>query len=58
MSYIVLYLPNLTDLKVQIELNPEILKNYMKFEGFNGSWESTQYLREKIKEFSKNNSKE
>lgn len=55
MSYIVSYLPNLTDLKVQIELNPEILKNYMKFEGFNGSWESTQYLREKIKEFSKNN---
>lgn len=55
MSYIVSYLPNLAELKVQIELNPEILKTYIKFEGFNGSWESTQYLREKIKEFSKNN---
>lgn len=57
MSYIVSYLPNLTDLKVQIELNPEILKTYMKFEGFNGSWESTQYLRKKIKEFSKKKKK-
>jgi len=55
MSYIVKYIPELSDLKKQFESNPDIVKYYLKFEGFHGDSESMKFLEEKIQEFLKNN---
>lgn len=55
MTYISRYLPELGELKSQIEKNPEILSMYTKYMGFNGSSESIDYLIKKLQEFSKNN---
>ncbi len=55
MTYISRYLPELGELKSQIEKNPEILSMYAKYMGFNGSSESINYLIKKLQEFSKNN---
>ena len=51
MSSIVKYLPSLNELKRQFETNPDIIKYYLKFEGFNGDSDSVKYLQEKIKTF-------
>ncbi len=48
-------MPELGELKSQIEKNPEILSMYAKYMGFNGSSESINYLIKKLQEFSKNN---
>lgn len=55
MTYVSRYLPELGELKSQIEKNPEILSMYAKYMGFNGSSESIDYLIKKLHEFSKNN---
>lgn len=55
MTYISRYLPELGELKSQIEKNPDILSIYAKYMGFNGSSESIDYLIKKLSEFSKNN---
>lgn len=55
MTYISRYLPELGELKSEIEKNPDILKIYAKYMGFNGSSESIDFLIKKLSEFSKNN---
>jgi len=51
MSYIVKYLPKITDLVKEFKNNPDAIKHYFKYEGFNGSSESMTYIEEKIKEY-------
>ena len=53
MSYIVKYLPELEELKKQIESNPDVLKIYAKYMGFNGSSESIDYIETKLQEYFK-----
>jgi hypothetical protein len=53
MSFVVIYLPSLEELKIQFESNPDIIRYYLKFEGFNGDSDSVKYLQEKIKTFLK-----
>lgn len=55
MSYITKYLPELEDLKKQIESNPDVLKIYAKYMGFNGSSESVDYLDKKLQEYFQKN---
>jgi hypothetical protein len=50
MTYITKYLPELEDLKKQIESNPDILRYYGKYMGFNGSSDSIDYLTKKLSE--------
>jgi hypothetical protein len=51
MTYIVKYLPDLKLLQEQIESNPDILRMYAKYMGFNGSDESINYLTSKLDEY-------
>lgn len=51
MSYIVKYLMEITDLEKEFKNNPDAIKHYVKYEGFNGSSESMTYIEEKIKEY-------
>jgi len=51
MSYIVKYLPEITTLIEEFKNNPDAIKYYVKYEGFNGSSESMTYIEEKIKEY-------
>ena len=50
MTYITKYLPELDILKKEIESNPDILKMYAKYMGFNGNSESVDYLIQKLHE--------
>ena len=51
MSYVYTHLPELSDLKENIETNPDVLRYYSKYEGFVGSAESVNYLTTKLKEY-------
>ena len=51
MSYVYTHLPELNDLKENIETNPDVLRYYSKYEGFVGSDESVNYLTTKLKEY-------
>lgn len=51
MSYIYTHLPELKDLKQNIETNPDVLRYYSKYEGFVGSSESIEYLTQEIKKY-------
>jgi hypothetical protein len=51
MSYITKYLSEIDDLKKEFEDNPDVIKHYVKYEGFTGSSESMTYIEEKIKEY-------
>lgn len=51
MSYITKYLPEINDLVEEFNQNPDAIKHYVKYEGFNGSSESMTYIEEKIKEY-------
>jgi hypothetical protein len=51
MSYIYTHLPELKDLKKNVETNPNVLRYYSKYEGFIGSDESVNYLTTKLKEY-------
>lgn len=51
MSYVYTHLPELEDLKKNIETNPDVIRYYAKYEGFVGSEESLKYLTEKIKQY-------
>ena len=54
MSYVYTHLPEIEDLKKNIETNPSVLRYYSKYEGFVGSSESIDYLTQKIKEYNEN----
>lgn len=51
MSYVYTHLPELKDLKKNIETNPDVLRYYSKYEGFVGSPESIEYLTKKLEEY-------
>lgn len=51
MTYIVKYLPEISDLIAEFDKNPDVIKHYVKYEGFTGSSESMTYIEEKIKEY-------
>ena len=55
MSYITKYLPDLEELKKQIQSNPDVLRIYSKYMGFNGSSESVDYLEKKLQEYFQKN---
>ena len=54
MSYIYTHLPEINDLKKNIETNPNVLSYYSKYDAFVGSTESVNYLTQKIKEYDEN----
>ena len=51
MSYVYTHLPELKDLKQNIETNPDVLRYYAKYEGFVGSSESVNYLTKKLEKY-------
>lgn len=48
MSFVKKYVPPISDLKKEIDANPEILKYYSKFEGFVGDSDSIQFLIQQL----------
>ena len=54
MSYVYTHLPEIEDLKKNIETNPDVLRYYARYDGFVGSTESVNYLTQKIKEYNEN----
>jgi len=54
MSYIYTQLPELEDLKQNIESNPNVLRYYSKYASFVGSTKSVNYLKKKLKEYYEN----
>jgi hypothetical protein len=57
MTYIVKYLSDYESLKKELELHPENIKYYSKYEGFTGSSKSIEYINQKIKEYKNENKK-
>jgi hypothetical protein len=53
MSYIYTHLPEINDLKKNVETNPDVIRYYAKYEGFVGSEESINYLTKKVDEYYK-----
>jgi len=51
MTYITAHLPKLEDLKRQLEEDPDRIRIYAKYMGYEGSSESMDYLEEKLKEY-------
>lgn len=51
MTYITAHLPKLEDLKRQLEDDPDRIRIYAKYMGYEGSSESMDYLEEKLKEY-------
>jgi virulence-associated protein VapD len=51
MTYITAHLPKLEELKKRLEKNPDDIKIYMKYMGFEGPAGSIDYLTEKIEEY-------
>lgn len=51
MTYITKYVPNLEELKRELEENPNNIKFYSKYEGFTGDSDSIDYLNEKLNEY-------
>ena len=58
MTYIVAHLPNLEELKKQLEGNPDRIETYMKYMGFEGPEGTIDYLTNKIEEHIKNKKNE
>ena len=58
MTYITAHLPTLEELKKQLEENPDRIKTYMKYEGYQGPEGSIDYLTKKIEEHIKNKQNE
>jgi hypothetical protein len=50
MTYITKHLPTLEQLKKELEENPENIKYYAKYEGFEGPDGTTDYIIEKLEE--------
>ncbi len=50
MTYITKHLPILEQLKKELEENPERIKIYAKYEGFEGPDGTTDYIIEKLEE--------
>jgi len=57
MTYITANLPTLEELKKQLEIDPDRLRIYMKYEGYQGPEGSIDYLTKKIEEHIKNKKK-
>ena len=53
MTYITAHLPTLEELKKQLEENPDKIKMYAKYEGFEGPDGTTDYIIEKLEEYYK-----
>ena len=51
MTYITAHLPSLEDLKMQLEQDPDKLRIYAKYMGYEGPSESMYYLEVKLKEY-------
>ena len=51
MTYIIVRLPKLEELKKELEDNPEKIKTYMKYEGYDGNEDSIDYLTEQIEKY-------
>lgn len=51
MTYITARLPKLEDLKKQLEEDPDRLRVYAKYMGYEGPSDSMDYLDEKLKEY-------
>ena len=51
MSYTHTHLPHIEDLKERIDVNPDVLRFYAKYDGYVGSSESINYLDKKLKEY-------
>jgi hypothetical protein len=58
MTYITAHLPKLEELKKELEENPDKLRIYMKYMGYEGTEGSIDYLKEKIEEHIKNKKNE
>jgi hypothetical protein len=58
MTYITKHLPTLEELKKQLEENPEEIKHYVKYEGFQGPEGTINYILQKIEEHYKNKKNE
>jgi hypothetical protein len=58
MTYITATLPTLEELKKQLEVDPDRLRIYMKYEGYQGPEGSIDYLTQKIEEHIKNKKNE
>lgn len=55
MTYITARLPKLQDLKRQLEQDPDKLRIYAKYMGYEGPSESIDYLEKKLEEYFKEN---
>jgi hypothetical protein len=53
MTYITAHLPKLEDLKKELESNPDKIRIYMKYMGFEGPEGSIDYLTNQIEEYIK-----
>jgi hypothetical protein len=53
MTYITAHLPNIDELKKQLEKDPDRIRIYMKYEGYQGPEGSIDYLTKKIEEYIK-----
>jgi len=51
MTYITAHLPELDELKIQLEEDPNRIGIYMKYMGFQGPEGSIDYLTKKIEEY-------
>ena len=58
MTYITAHLPALEELKKELEENPEKIKTYMKYMGFEGPEGTIDYITNKIEEHIKNKKNE
>jgi hypothetical protein len=58
MTYIVAHLPNLEELKKQLENNPDKIETYMKYMGFEGPDGTIDYITNKMEEHIKNKKNE
>ena len=53
MTYITAHLSKLEDLKKELDKDPNRIKIYAKYMGYEGPSESIDYLNEKLKEYFK-----
>jgi len=58
MTYITKHLPELEELKKELEDNPDRIKIYMKYMGFEGQEGTIDYITKKIEEHIKNKKNE
>lgn len=58
MTYITKHLPSLEALKKELEIHPEKIKYYTKYEGFEGPEGTTDYIIKKLEEHYKNKKNE